>query len=88
MFLLTSSAIQSLIEASSASLEHGWEVGWSLASYSDGPQPLANARQSQVFMFGLSLHCSLNSCEPGQIHDGMKSSIFYRKNGKKNVCKL
>ncbi|GFZ06197.1 protease-like protein [Actinidia rufa] len=44
---VTSSAIQSLIEASSASLEHGWEVGWSLASYSDGPQPLANAKQSQ-----------------------------------------
>ena len=52
---VTSSAIQSLIEASSASLEHGWEVGWSLASYNDGPQPLADARQSQVFIFCFSL---------------------------------
>ncbi|XP_057471812.1 glyoxysomal processing protease, glyoxysomal isoform X1 [Actinidia eriantha] len=49
---VTSSAIQSLIEASSASLEHGWEVGWSLASYNDGPQPLADARQSQTQMAG------------------------------------
>lgn len=30
----SSSAIQSLVEASSGSLEHGWEIGWSLAAHS------------------------------------------------------
>ncbi|XP_021911111.1 glyoxysomal processing protease, glyoxysomal isoform X2 [Carica papaya] len=34
----SSLALQSLIEASSSSLEHGWEVGWSLASYDNDLQ--------------------------------------------------
>ncbi|KAL6992534.1 hypothetical protein U1Q18_010644, partial [Sarracenia purpurea var. burkii] len=45
---VSSSAVQSLIQASSGSLKHGWEVGWSLASYSDGPQSLNGAVQTQV----------------------------------------
>ncbi|XP_057544643.1 glyoxysomal processing protease, glyoxysomal isoform X2 [Amaranthus tricolor] len=31
----TSSAIKSLIEASSGAFEHGWEIGWSLAAHTD-----------------------------------------------------
>ena len=45
----SSMAVQSLIQASSGSLENCWEVGWSLASYSDGPQTLKNAVQAGVF---------------------------------------
>lgn len=44
----SSSAVQSLIEASSASMEHGWEVGWSLASHNRGPQHIMDAIHSQV----------------------------------------
>ncbi|CAK9181839.1 unnamed protein product [Ilex paraguariensis] len=44
---VSSIAVQSLIEASSGSLEHGWEVGWSLASYSNGPQAVIDAIQTQ-----------------------------------------
>ncbi|XP_052202862.1 glyoxysomal processing protease, glyoxysomal isoform X2 [Diospyros lotus] len=44
----SSMAVQSLIQASSGSLENCWEVGWSLASYSDGPQTLKNAVQAGV----------------------------------------
>ncbi|GMY37401.1 glyoxysomal processing protease, glyoxysomal isoform X2 [Fagus crenata] len=36
-------ALQSLTEASSGSLENGWEVGWSLASHNNSPQPLMDA---------------------------------------------
>ena len=41
-------ALQSLVEASLGSLEHGWEVGWSLASLSDGRQSLKDVSQAQV----------------------------------------
>ncbi|KAK3015884.1 hypothetical protein RJ639_005711 [Escallonia herrerae] len=41
-------AVQSLIDASSGSSEHGWEVGWSLASYSNSSQPLMGALRTQV----------------------------------------
>ncbi|KAM1004844.1 hypothetical protein EV1_004906 [Malus domestica] len=34
----SAAAIQSLIEASLSSPDHGWEVGWSLASHSNAPQ--------------------------------------------------
>ncbi|XP_059658927.1 glyoxysomal processing protease, glyoxysomal isoform X2 [Cornus florida] len=44
----SSIALQSLIESSSSSLEHGWEAGWSLASYSDGPQSFVDAIRTQV----------------------------------------
>ncbi|CAI9755164.1 unnamed protein product [Fraxinus pennsylvanica] len=47
----SSSAVQSLIEASSGSLEHGWEVGWSLASHNRGPQHIMETIQSQVEQF-------------------------------------
>lgn len=44
----SSIALQSLIGASSGSLEHGWEVGWSLASYNDGRQPYFDATRKQA----------------------------------------
>lgn len=45
---MSSTAIQSLIEASPGSLDHGWEVGWSLASASSGTHSLTDAAQSLV----------------------------------------
>ncbi|KAL3522300.1 hypothetical protein ACH5RR_015134 [Cinchona calisaya] len=45
---VTSNAVQSLIEVSSGSLEHGWEVGWSLASYASGPQSVIGNTQLEV----------------------------------------
>lgn len=41
-------ALQSLTEASSGSLENGWEVGWSLASHNNSPQPLMDAIGKEV----------------------------------------
>ncbi|GJZ50346.1 glyoxysomal processing protease, glyoxysomal isoform X2, partial [Tanacetum coccineum] len=43
----SSVSIQSLIGASAGSLEHSWEVGWSLASYNDGHQPYFDATQKE-----------------------------------------
>ncbi|KAL6198397.1 hypothetical protein ACLB2K_028186 [Fragaria x ananassa] len=40
-------ALQSLIDASISSPEHGWEVGWSLASHNN-PQPVTDVIQTQV----------------------------------------
>ncbi|KAA8515230.1 hypothetical protein F0562_018540 [Nyssa sinensis] len=40
-------ALQSLIECSSHSSEHGWEAGWSLASHDTGPQSFMDAIRSQ-----------------------------------------
>ncbi|KAK9267768.1 hypothetical protein L1049_010202 [Liquidambar formosana] len=44
---ISSLALQTLFEASSGSSEHGWEVGWSLASYS-APQTLMDFVKMQV----------------------------------------
>ncbi|KAK4491659.1 hypothetical protein RD792_002422, partial [Penstemon davidsonii] len=44
----SSAAVQSLIEASCGSIENGWEVGWSLASHSRGPQHIMDNSPSQV----------------------------------------
>lgn len=41
----SSAAVQSLIEASCGSPEHSWEVGWSLASHSRGPQHIDNSHK-------------------------------------------
>lgn len=41
-------AVQSLIETSLGSTEHGWEVGWSLASLYNGSQSLKGVTQTQV----------------------------------------
>ncbi|XP_015890759.3 glyoxysomal processing protease, glyoxysomal isoform X1 [Ziziphus jujuba] len=46
----SSLVLQSLIEASVGSLEHGWEVGWSLASQNNAPQSFVDVIQSQVHM--------------------------------------
>ncbi|XP_020234599.1 glyoxysomal processing protease, glyoxysomal [Cajanus cajan] len=43
----SSNCLQSLIEASLGLPEHEWEVGWSLASYSNGSQPSKDFFQSQ-----------------------------------------
>ncbi|KAK7840619.1 glyoxysomal processing protease [Quercus suber] len=40
-------ALQSITEASSGSPENGWEVGWSLASHGNGPQPILDAIQKE-----------------------------------------
>ncbi|XP_062095746.1 glyoxysomal processing protease, glyoxysomal isoform X2 [Humulus lupulus] len=42
-------ALQSLFEASLGSLEHGWEVGWSLASLNESRQSV-NVSQTQVHL--------------------------------------
>ncbi|CAH9114191.1 unnamed protein product [Cuscuta epithymum] len=44
----SSTAIQSLVEASSGSIKHDWEVGWSLASYGSGHQSFMDPAQKQV----------------------------------------
>ncbi|GLT82838.1 hypothetical protein SLE2022_011740 [Rubroshorea leprosula] len=44
----SSLALQSLFEASSGSTEHGWEVGWSLASSDRSHQPLMDVFQTQT----------------------------------------
>uniref|UniRef100_A0A5B7BU36 Putative glyoxysomal processing protease, glyoxysomal n=1 Tax=Davidia involucrata TaxID=16924 RepID=A0A5B7BU36_DAVIN len=44
---VSSIALQSLVEASSGSLEHGWEAGWSLASNDTGPQSFMDVIRSQ-----------------------------------------
>ncbi|KAL5575381.1 hypothetical protein UlMin_017080 [Ulmus minor] len=43
-------ALQSLTEASVGSSEHGWEVGWSLASNSNGPQSFNGIISTQVHL--------------------------------------
>ncbi|CAK7350557.1 unnamed protein product [Dovyalis caffra] len=45
---VSSLALQSLVEASSGSMDHGWEVGWSLASHENGPQPFMDVVQTQT----------------------------------------
>ncbi|KAJ6707088.1 SERINE PROTEASE-RELATED [Salix viminalis] len=45
---VSSLALQSLVEASSGSMNHGWEVGWSLASPENGPQSLMDVVQTQT----------------------------------------
>ncbi|KAL2484257.1 Glyoxysomal proCES [Forsythia ovata] len=52
----SSSAVQSLIEASSGSMEHGWEVGWSLASHNRSPQHIMDTIQSQVEQSSFQSH--------------------------------
>lgn len=47
---VASVAVQSLIEASTGASDHGWDVGWSLASFSNGPQPFVNTLQQQVYI--------------------------------------
>ncbi|XP_057996325.1 glyoxysomal processing protease, glyoxysomal isoform X2 [Hevea brasiliensis] len=44
----SSFAVQSLVESSSGSLDHGWEVGWSLASYDNGPRNFMDVTQTQT----------------------------------------
>ncbi|KAJ4833895.1 hypothetical protein Tsubulata_041476 [Turnera subulata] len=45
---LSASALQSLVKTSSGSLDHGWEVGWSLASHDNGPKTFLDAVQTQT----------------------------------------
>ncbi|KAK1557959.1 hypothetical protein Q3G72_034744 [Acer saccharum] len=45
---VSSLALQSLVEASSGSPEHGWEVGWSLASSDKSSQPLMDVVRTQI----------------------------------------
>ncbi|KAI3740695.1 hypothetical protein L2E82_31166 [Cichorium intybus] len=44
----SSIALESLVGSSSGSLDHGWEVGWSLASYKDGHQPYFDDTQKEA----------------------------------------
>lgn len=45
---MSSAAVKSLIEGSSSSIEHGWEVGWSLAAYGNAHQSFTNTKSRQV----------------------------------------
>lgn len=42
----SSVAVESLV---GGSMDHGWEVGWSLASYNDAHQPYFDSKQKEVF---------------------------------------
>lgn len=44
----SSSAIKSLIEASSGAIEHCWEIGWSLAAHTDRSQKFKGSMLVQV----------------------------------------
>ncbi|PHU26219.1 hypothetical protein BC332_04551 [Capsicum chinense] len=44
---VSSAAVQSLIEGSSSSIEHGWEVGWSLAAYGNAHQSFTNSKRGK-----------------------------------------
>lgn len=48
---MTARALQSVVEASLGSLEHGWEVGWSLASLNRVPQSLVTQAQVSIVSF-------------------------------------
>ncbi|XP_057948608.1 glyoxysomal processing protease, glyoxysomal [Malania oleifera] len=58
---VSSIALQSLIDASSGSSEHGWEVGWSLASYSNEAQPYLDSIKTEV---GHDIELSRESWRP------------------------
>lgn len=45
---VSSTALQSLIEASSGSKDSGWVVGWSLVSAANGSQPSINVSKMQT----------------------------------------
>ncbi|KAJ4835915.1 hypothetical protein Tsubulata_048493 [Turnera subulata] len=45
---LSASALQSLVKTFSGTLDHGWVVGWSLASHDNGPQTFVDAVQTQT----------------------------------------
>ncbi|KDP20992.1 hypothetical protein JCGZ_21463 [Jatropha curcas] len=45
---VSSHALQSLIESSSGLVGNGWETGWSLASYDNGPRTFMDAGQTQT----------------------------------------
>ncbi|XXG46675.1 hypothetical protein AAC387_Pa02g1461 [Persea americana] len=44
----SSLAVQSLVKAHGSLLEHGWDVGWSLAPLSNSTQPVTDALQTTV----------------------------------------
>ncbi|EEF50835.1 trypsin domain-containing protein, putative [Ricinus communis] len=44
----SSLALQSLVESSLGSLDHGWEIGWSLASHDNGHRNSMDVIQTQV----------------------------------------
>uniref|UniRef100_A0A2P2KDB6 Glyoxysomal processing protease glyoxysomal-like isoform X3 n=1 Tax=Rhizophora mucronata TaxID=61149 RepID=A0A2P2KDB6_RHIMU len=44
---VSSIAVQSILEASSSSQDHGWEVGWSLAAQDNGSQPFKDVLKMQ-----------------------------------------
>nr|XP_016490892.1 PREDICTED: glyoxysomal processing protease, glyoxysomal-like isoform X3 [Nicotiana tabacum] len=48
---VSSAAVQSLVEGSSSSIEHGWEVGWSLAAYGNSRQSFTNNKRTQGSVF-------------------------------------
>ncbi|GMP74615.1 hypothetical protein CsSME_00031991 [Camellia sinensis var. sinensis] len=81
---VSSIAVESIIQASSGSLEHQWEVGWSLASYIDGPQPLMDTTQAQVSSLSVFLFffiSCVNLFPLGQIHEWKKflDSLHFRE---------
>ncbi|PIN07392.1 Peptidase Do [Handroanthus impetiginosus] len=55
----SSAAVQSLIEASCGSLENSWEVGWSLASHTRGPQHVVESSRAQVEQSSFPSHWSM-----------------------------
>ncbi|WCJ19811.1 nuclear pore complex protein-related [Euphorbia peplus] len=47
---VSSLTLQSLVESSSGSLDHGFEFGWSLATHANDSQTFTEAIQTQVFV--------------------------------------
>ncbi|CAI9087416.1 OLC1v1021481C1 [Oldenlandia corymbosa var. corymbosa] len=62
---LSATAMQSLLEGSSGSLEYGWEVGWSLASYASGAQSIVGNSQAQVDQYPFQRHGQTRGLELG-----------------------
>lgn len=46
---VSSTTVQSLILGTSGSMEHGWEVGWSLASSTDGQTQVNSSELGQTY---------------------------------------
>ncbi|RVW95770.1 Glyoxysomal processing protease, glyoxysomal [Vitis vinifera] len=73
-------AVQSIIEASSGSREQGWDVGWSLASYTGDSHTLVDAIQTQLTGIFVKLKAEadcLDFLDGFRFSSGLKISLVY-----------
>ncbi|KAK4347178.1 hypothetical protein RND71_033517 [Anisodus tanguticus] len=81
---VSSAAVQSLIEGSSSSNEHGWEVGWSLAAYGNAHQSFTNTKRRQ----NLSRDFVVCLLEVDENHMSGRSSPAHPANNTLNLLNL